>query len=94
MLQHTHTHTTQCTYVPLLYLAKCKHHSPAVVASLLATTFLIPSSTLCGVTYFQRSGFILPNVVSVVTCTLLEGSNLKYSFDSCIIGSYVGGFIE
>ena len=55
------------TYVPLLYIEKYMHHSLPVVASLLATTFRIPSNTHSGVTLFHSSGFELPNVVSVVT---------------------------
>lgn len=57
------------THVPLLNRLKTSAQVAPSKARRLATMFLIHSSTQpWGCTYFHRAGFLLPMVVSRVTC--------------------------
>ena len=54
-------------YVPMLNMEKYFVHVSPEVASRLAMTTLIPSNRALGLTYFHKSGLLLPIVVSMVT---------------------------
>lgn len=66
------------THVPLLNLLKMSAQESPSKARRLATTLRIHSSTQpVGCTYFHRAGFLLPMVVSRVTCGRPEAAALK-----------------
>ena len=62
------------THVPLLNLLKISVQESPSKARRLATMLRIHSSTQpLGCTYFHRAGFLLPMVVSRVTCGRVKG---------------------
>lgn len=71
------------THVPLLNLLKMSAQESPSKARRLATTLRIHSSTQpLGCTYFHRAGFLLPMVVSRVTCRRDRGLCTEGSPDS------------
>lgn len=59
--------------MPLLNFLKISAQVSPSKAKRLATTFRNHSNTQLGCTYFHRAGFLLPMVVSSVTCGGAEG---------------------
>lgn len=63
------------THVPLLNLLKTSAQEAPSTAKRLATILRTHSITQpLGCTYFHRAGFLLPMVVSSVTCGRAEGT--------------------
>ena len=74
-------------YVPLLYFENNSTHSCALLAKRLATMIRIHSKIIgFSVTYFHKSGFELPIVVSCDTCLLKIQSCVRYTKNNT--GSY------